>query len=343
MLGGTTSGTISSGQEELFQINLPAGDDVHVLLNTGAAGGTAFYESFQQVASPGNFDQSAFAADKTEQSITLNDTQPGTYYVLIVGTAAAGSATSFSILGQQLPFDVTRVSPAQGENAGPVTLTVSGDQFTPGTTVSLIGPGGSALAAEQTTFSDSNTLFATFNLQGLAVGSYSLQASTGSAQQTLNGAFSVITGTPGQLEASVVMPATALEGREVTALFEYTNIGGTDLTAPLVLIQSPDGDPVRFSDSDPWQPSLELQAISPALEPGVLAPGQSGQVSFEVEILGAQNRIVASVSPPADPESMDYATLRTQSNPQVPTRYGLPRSISSRRRPGPRWVVTSAY
>ena len=34
-LGSTTSGTISSGQGKLFQINLPAGDDVHFHLNTG--------------------------------------------------------------------------------------------------------------------------------------------------------------------------------------------------------------------------------------------------------------------------------------------------------------------
>ena len=38
-------------------------------------------------------------------------------------------------------------------------------------------------------------------------------------------------------------------------------------------------------------------------------------MSFEVEILGAQNHVVASVSPTNDPESMDYATLLQQIEP----------------------------
>ena len=223
-----------------------------------------------------------------------------------------------------------------------MTLTVDGDQFTPLTTVSLIAPGGVSISAAKTTFSDSNTLFATFNLQGLATGSYGLQASDGTTKQTLNAAFKVITGTPGQLEASVVMPATVLQGREITALLEYTNTGGTDLTAPLVLIQSPDGDPVRFSDSDPWQPSLELQAISPVGEPGVLAPGQAGQVSFEVEILGARITSWHLSARRTTPSRWTTPLFSSRSSPQEPTLSGRRRSISSPRRRAPPWAITLA-
>ena len=67
--GVTFSGTVASGQEEYFRVDLPAGPVTQITANFAAAAGGALYERFQNAPDQATYDQLAF--DPTKQAATV--------------------------------------------------------------------------------------------------------------------------------------------------------------------------------------------------------------------------------------------------------------------------------
>jgi len=186
--GGIPKGlnfTMAKGQELLFQVSVPAGDDVTIAAGAfGAANGDAVDGISTLVAygavptsanSLANFVTSFYPFIS---SVTLDNAQAGTYFIAL--TDPYGTANDhFTLSAQELPLAVTSVSPAQALNLGPVTMTITGDQFTPSTTVSLVSlfVGGPTIPAGLVTFENSTTLVATFNLLNAAAQIYNIEVS----------------------------------------------------------------------------------------------------------------------------------------------------------------------
>ena len=245
-----TQGTISSGQEVLYQLTLPAGHDVQINLTSTVAGAVELYERYQNAPDLGTFDQQSYSPTQASATITLHNTQAGNYYVLLVGNSLAGSGASYTISTQDLGFAVTGVSPAQGGLASTTTLTITGTEFGPGTKISLTEPGRS-IDATETTFVNSNTIYATFKLgQGLAsdLGIYSVTASSGSLTATDPSAFTIASATPGHLTISVSSPSVIRPPWQYAiATISYTNDGGSDMPAPVLDVSAPNAS-LRLSD-----------------------------------------------------------------------------------------------
>ena len=53
------------------------------------------------------FDQEAFVPTQTSQTITMDDTQAGTYYILVQGSSLAGAARLFTLSDKQLGFTIS--------------------------------------------------------------------------------------------------------------------------------------------------------------------------------------------------------------------------------------------
>lgn len=271
-LGDSASGTIASGQELLYQVAVPAGHDVQFSVNSGAAGAVELYERYQQAADPSNYDVISFNPSQTTQTVELSNTQAGTYYVLLQGSSLAGAGTSYSLSTVDRSFGVAGFSPSQGANGGNVTLTISGVQFTPSTTVSLVAANGAATNPTQVYYQDSSTIYATFNLSALAAGAYKVSVADGGESSTASGAFTVAAGPPGAVQVLLITPSAARIGRTATVTVSYTNTGDTDVLAPLLSLTA-DGALVRLPDQTTFSGNsvsfLGLSGTGPA---GIFAP-----------------------------------------------------------------------
>src|SRR5207248_342479 len=109
----------------------------------------------------------------------------------------------FDLTAREPGLQIAGVSPNHGTwvvdplllplefNFSPVTLTIHGTQLSPATTVSLVGPDGSRHAADRVLFQDGTTVYATFDMKGLAVGAYDVRVDDGGRTATAAHAFTV--------------------------------------------------------------------------------------------------------------------------------------------------------
>ncbi len=172
------------------------------------------------------------------------------------------------------------VSPNQGSNAGQATLTVNGSQLTPSTTVSLVATGGAQSPASNVLYKDNTTLFATFGLTGLIPGSYGVQIADGGQTFTDPTAFTVTSAPPGQVSFSLSCSAYTNNNNPGTITLNYTNTGGTDAPAPLMILSS-DNASFELPGETTYVPdSVELLGINQGGPAGTLPPGYQGTITL---------------------------------------------------------------
>ena len=218
--------------------------------------------------------------DSGQAQLVISNPQAGPYYVLVQGREGAAVPEGFSLTPRLAGFEIRSVSPGLGGNAGLTTITVVGSGFTSASTVSLVS-GSVTRTAATVLYKDDNTLFATFDLSGLNPGVFDVKVNDGPANTTLAGAFTVVTGSPGQVTYQLDIPANLRVGTVTTALITYKNTGLEDAPAPLLTLTS-DNAEFRLSDQDPWQSSfIELLGYNANGPAGILPPGVSGTIAVE--------------------------------------------------------------
>ncbi len=84
-IGSSVSGTVDNGQFEYYRLDVPGGSPVTLTLTTPAAGGAELLTRFASLPTLADFDQYSFDPTKPAQTITLDGSKPGTYYVLVHG------------------------------------------------------------------------------------------------------------------------------------------------------------------------------------------------------------------------------------------------------------------
>jgi RHS repeat-associated protein len=81
------------------------------------------------------------------------------------------------------------------------------------------------------------------------------------------------------LKASLEAPPSVRPDRTYTLWLNYTNTGDTDMTAPLFIVSSPIGVPMRLSSQEAFESrSPQILGVSAAGLLGVLPPGASGRI-----------------------------------------------------------------
>ncbi|HEV3308984.1 MAG TPA: CARDB domain-containing protein, partial [Chloroflexota bacterium] len=213
--GGTptpATGTLAAGQSPTFELQVPAGQTVQITASFNSANAGELLVGYRAVPTQAANLEQAFVPGQSQQHVTLTNTQQGTYFVVLLGQAGAGSGSPFVLTAQEQPFGIDSFSPTTGSNSGAVTLTLTGTLFTPATTVSLVAPGGTATTAIGVTFQNSTTLEAAFNLSALSPGAYHLKVQNGTQSSTATAPFTVTTASPGQLALHLSVPSVFRPG-----------------------------------------------------------------------------------------------------------------------------------
>jgi RHS repeat-associated protein len=235
-MGVTTNGTIDSGQNLYYRLDISGGRNVRITANFTPASGASFYLRYGKIPDQGSFDWVAPMpkTPSSSQEIILPNPQPGRYYVLLHGLEGVSGGKPFDITPQETFLELSSVSPGRGANVGSVTVTIKGSGFTPSTTASLIASGGSQRAASVVLFKDPSTLYATFDLSGLETGLYDVKVQEKGQTATAEDVFVVTTGVPGRVVFGLSVPPAIRAGQTVSIAVTYENAGDTDAIAPLM-------------------------------------------------------------------------------------------------------------
>ena len=237
-LGTPVSATIMNGQDIYYRFVLPAGADVNVTANYAVQDEAAIAVGAGTVPTTSMFAQANLDPTDQNPQILLNQVQGGDYYLLLAGLAGAGSGQTFTIEATLRQFELDAISLTQGSNQGPVTMQLSGSHFTPGTTVRLLSVGGTLVPASPVTYVDSNDLTATFDLTGVSLGNYDVQAQDGGKTSTAPQTFQVIAGIKGFLSVVIISPAKVHIGSPISVTVNAINGGDTDVPAPILQISA---------------------------------------------------------------------------------------------------------
>lgn len=316
----------AAGQAKYYQITVAAGQTLSFSLQSAAGGGsTELYVSRGAIPSRSQFDFSGGGAIAASRQVIVPQTQQGTYYVLAYSAFGAAATNAFTLTAAQAEFGVQAVSPATVGNSGPVTLTIAGAKFENSAHASLIAPDNSVIAATSVRRLDATHLQATFNLAGKSTGSYGVRIAQGVETATAAGALTVTTGATGHLKVDFIVPGGVRTGRQGTVTVEYTNDGGADLPAPILIVTST-SPTLRFTtDVNTRGDTAEFLAINPTGDAGVLPPGARGSIdlNFVATTDAAANSIqftLASQSSQADTTPLDWTAAKEKLRPPtVPT------------------------
>ncbi|MGD0656237.1 MAG: CARDB domain-containing protein, partial [Thermoguttaceae bacterium] len=313
--GVPVTATIQNNQDLYFRINTVAGQDWLLKADFTKSSEAEFYVRYGAPPTRSQFDAVYDNLSDLHQELSISGAHDGSYYVLVHGRQGAGSGAPLTITAEQLVFAVRQVTPASGSNLGQTTVVISGAKFTPAATVALVGAGSTVRNAAKVWWKDSNTLWATFDLTGLATGQYDVRLVDGSNAAIAAGAFTVTNGPVGNFESSVTAPGTIRIGRDGIVTFSYSNSGQTDLAAPIIMLSATNALLEGASETTFTNSVEQFLAINPDGPAGILPPGASGRVSFTFHPTNNQHiHFSTRVMTPSD-ATLDWASEADASRP----------------------------
>lgn len=164
-------------------------------------------------------------------------------------------------------------------NSGSATVTLFGNGFDKQVEVYLEG-NGTSIKASDIAVEDEVKMSATFNVDGLAAGNYSVRIVKEGAEVS----GEVITITNAKIgpkwTCNLETISNIRSGRTYTGYLVYANVGDVALDAPYVVITATGKTTIRFSAADAWSQTLELMATSEAYPASELKPGESVRIPF---------------------------------------------------------------
>ncbi len=273
--GAAVNGALTgTGDQRWYQLVPEAGQDLRLALDAAATSGAIELlvgQGYMPTAE--RFDWKQTEWNSPDASLMIPSTAAQPYYVLVRARSLAGGATTFTLATSALDFSLSAVSPATVGNTGPVTLLIQGGKLTETDTYELIDPQGAAVSASAVFSTDSATAYATFNLLGHPTGAYDVRVGGSGSPKVLTDAVQVIVGEPGQVEVQLTTPNAVRAGRYGEVVIEYTNVGDTDVVAPLLLLTVDNGGILTAAGETQQLYLLGIAAAGPA---GVLRPGERG-------------------------------------------------------------------
>ncbi len=256
----------------------------------------------------------------TDFQPTINAENQLAYLTLAVGEGTAWFDDIKVTPGFEEP-SAPPVSPTKATNVGQVTLTLTGQVFTPATQVSLVSQGHPTLSPSQTIVVSPTTLQAVFNLAGAATGVYDVVIAAPAT--VYPGAFEITAGSAGKLTVSLDAPPAVRNARFYPWTVKYSNDGGADIAPSLFVVSNNANADMALNPSEPFR-SGSLQILGVNLNPpaGTLPPGSSnslpvflrvptsvpsGSIGLKVEKLVADSTLIdwASIESAVRPTDMD--------------------------------------
>jgi RHS repeat-associated protein len=254
----------------------------------------------------GNIIASSNTLGSSDESMELA-LDAGTYFVH-VSNAANSENTNYALAlnatSLPTPFEVRNITPDKGSNAGQVTVTLEGAQFTPDAQVNLISPTGGIQSASQMRWQDNSTLLATFDLTTLAIGNYDVQVIDQGGTATDESGFTVNSGPVGELAVSLTVPDAVRAWWTGEATVNYRNIGETDIPAPLWMLQATGGLLRQAGEERFTEDSIQFLGTGSDGDPSTLSPGESGSFSVQFQPLAGAPEVHFEVNNAPDQVSI---------------------------------------
>lgn len=298
-IGVTVTSPLPEGRSLFYRVAAPGETSLRFTLTSDATRpSNEMFVRFGQAPSPGAYDFLYDLPQSPSQTITVPATQPGDYYVLLRSREVPFAGQTISLRADTLNFQLNRITPTRGGNAGEVTLKLQGARFLP-EFQAYLRPAGVAdtsrrIWSTKVLFGDAATAYATFDLRHAAPGSYDvvfripsdlLDVDTvahkallldTSRDAVLPSAFTVVAGGSPRVEIRLLTPTRARRTFEFPLTLEVANTGENDAPAPVILITSPSKSPIGLKSpvSPAASPEIQVLVLGPEGRRDVLAPGQ---------------------------------------------------------------------
>ena len=288
-LGEQFSGYLSgNGQAQLFQIVLPAGSPMRVVLNNSPTGNrNEIYLQFGSPPTRGQFDY-RFNAPGSSQQIDVASAYAGTWYILVYGDTII-TPSDFSLEVTTPGMYVNSVSPDSCGSSADSVLTLTGAGFDSSTTVAFISTNGVAYSNCLISIDSFTQLTVTIHSNSVPPGLYTVRVSqTDGDISSLTNALTVEANAQGVLETRLIVPSSLGRHATATLFVEYANTGNAAMPAPLLVLSGTErpfltlhnnivtegfwtsAQPAGFSD--------KVQFLASGSTPGILQPGETVRV-----------------------------------------------------------------
>ncbi|MCU0484784.1 MAG: hypothetical protein MUC85_01610 [Anaerolineales bacterium] len=286
-LGQASAGMVPLQGYADFRVNVPAGKSLRVKVAPGAsADSLELYSRYAALPDWTHYDQVSFTPQADgSYAILISPTQAGDTYLSVYGRVLPAGG-SFTILVEEIQYDLVSLTPTSAANSGKISLSLAGLGFEPGMTVEL-KLGTTVRQASSISLVSPRELWAEVDLLGLAPGTYDVVIRwSGGETRSLLSAFSVTAAEIGSLlEAELVAPEQVRPGRSYTLWLYYRNIGDVEMDAPIFILDGPDGVDMRLYASDPFTTgTLHVLGAGSSGPAGKLSPGESGSIPIFYQV-----------------------------------------------------------
>lgn len=147
----------------------------------------------------GKFDYRFEIPNYGNQQIVISDVINTEFYLTVLSASPNAAVQNITLFAEKLPFAIAAVQTNAGANIGNVTVKISGSLFKDSMQAKLT-KGATVINASKVYFVNSTTVFATFPLQGQALGVYNVTLTkTDATEALLPNGFSIVTANNGGL------------------------------------------------------------------------------------------------------------------------------------------------
>jgi RHS repeat-associated protein len=261
-----------------------------------------------------------FANGESSKTVTIpivNDSilEPNETLSLSLSNPTGGAtigqqrSTTLTIVDRDAPDITGFPNGLVGSNLGQATITITGKNFLPTDRLSLIDSSGNIRNASKVYWVSGSEIWATFDLVGLTPGKYDVSVAGNHNVATVNDAYTVTAGVVGSIQTTLSYPAQGV------AMVAYTNIGETDVVAPLFRVTATNAQvdfPAETTTSNTLRQLFNLSLGTNSGGPtAILSPGESGEFSFAYTPSGNGLITFAVEQVPAS-EVIDWAAIKTE-------------------------------
>lgn len=277
-LGVAAEGTISANEGRFYRVDVPAGETLLVALDSqSTTAANEVYVRYGQTPSRGAFDYMFTDPFKADQDVVVPLTEAGSYYIYLY--AADGETQNFTIKASLMFFELRDFYPTQGGQGGQVTVTIRGAKMTPNT-LAWLESGAVKVPAKNFSWVSASQAYATFDLTGVAMGSYNLVISENNAKSIGTKPFEVVRAIPGVLKVSLDFPQNIRLGQTGIFTIRYYNDGNTDVISPVLKIEGENTEVRLLRDASFTGSTLKIFALNALGPVGIFPPGSAGQTEM---------------------------------------------------------------
>ncbi len=231
--------------------------------------------SHETIPTSAQFDYGSSIPFTKELRVMIPVLQQGNYYIKATASTSQGFSQQMTLLAEIVDFEILTVDANSGSNTGSVTTKIVGAKFDTIMDFRLTKD-NDYLPAEKVKFTNTNEVYATFNLIDIPIGVYNMQAELpGGIVTQKDGVFTVEQGLPSELQINILAPSDVRVGNTAVFSIEYGNNGTTDLNISGFLVTSPNHYPIALSatELDNASDSVVFYTGEFGMDPDIIRPG----------------------------------------------------------------------